>query len=405
MCARMCVCPYYPTDYLLLIHIRQLKLLQQFLFHRPTPPSWRLDCRFMVLSDPLRALLVSGDVPTGFIEWIEKAGIVTVSQFALIATNEERLDTKIIEGNHRLVLEMIDEVNIRGAWASARASLDAPSSASIGPGSSAAPLAHVFAPGVEERLASTWVDRHRINLLGTELLSTKFLAQIYSGLQKSRKSLPFFALDQLRLKSDLVVPGLAGLVFDGSSLAHVSTSLDLDKTCAATFAKISAYVTSIAYVSADCPDFFDWEVCRKFLQILYSYVCLRMDNKEPTLKAVAKAWMLTYTEFATQVQNHQKSLNDLIADNGSWNHHWRDMELSSLGTRTALSSSVPASEAAAAGLPRDVVEMLATQAKLISELQGSFSRLEGLHRNSQLESADPAAVMEAPRKKRRHAGK
>ena len=242
----MCVCPYYPTNYLLLIHIRQLKLHPQFLFHRPTPPSWRLDCRFMVLSDPLRALLVSGDVPTGFIEWIEKAGIVTVSQFALIATNEERLDTKIIEGNHRLALEMIDEVNIRSSWAQARAALNEPSASAVVPGSSAAPLAHVFAPGVEERLSATWVSKHGINLMGSELLSVKFLAQIYTGLQKNRKSVPFFPFDQLRLKSDLVVPGLAGLVIDGSSLTHVSTSLSVDSTCFAIFSKINAYMTSIA---------------------------------------------------------------------------------------------------------------------------------------------------------------
>ena len=127
----------------------------------------------MVLSDSLRALFVSVSVPVGFINWIEKSGISTVAQFARLARDEERLDTKIIEGDHKLLLEMIDEVNIRDAWAQARATLDAPASSAIVPVSSGPPLEHVLAPGVEERLSATWVNRHGINLMGSELLSVK----------------------------------------------------------------------------------------------------------------------------------------------------------------------------------------------------------------------------------------
>ena len=104
----------------------------------------------MVLSVTLRALFVSASVPDGFIEWIKKSGITSVDQFARISTNKDLLKTKLIEGNHRLALEMLDEVNIRVAWAQARLTLDAPSSAIV-PVASSAPLEHVLAPGVEER--------------------------------------------------------------------------------------------------------------------------------------------------------------------------------------------------------------------------------------------------------------
>ena len=345
----------------------------------------------MVLSDSLRALFTSVNVPAGFSDWIEKSDIVTVDDFARIATNEDRLETKIIEGNHKLVLTMIDEVRIRSAWAQARAVLDAPGSA-IAPLSSAAPLEHVLAPGVEERLAATWLDKHRINLMGSELLSVKFIAQIYTGLQKARKSIPYFALDQLRLKSDLIVPGLSGLVIDGSSLTHVSTTLALDTTCNSIFSKISAYMTTIAYVSADCPSFLEWETCRRFLQIIYTYACLRMDCREPTVKAVAKAWMLTFSAFLTQVQNHQKTLNDLISDDGTWNHHWRDMELVSANARASSSATLLAGEAAAAGAPRNVVDQMASHAKLVRSLQSSVDSLRS--QRTPLAAADAAASPE-----------
>ena len=275
---------------------------------------------------------------------------------------------------------MLDEVNIRVAWAQARMTLDAPGTAIVPVGASA-PVEHVLAPGVEERLSSTWLARHKINLMGSELLAVKFLAQIYSGLQKPRKTVPFFPLDQLRLKSDLVVPGLSGLVIDGSSLTHVSTTLALDTTCAAIFSKISAYCTSIAFVSADCPAFLDWETCRRFLQVIYTYSCLRMDSKEPTVKAVAKAWMLTFTDFLTKIQNHEKNLNELIADDGAWNHHWRDMDLISVSNRPSASSAPSAGEAAAAGVPRNVVDQMATQSKLVKTLQSTVDSLRN-HRNS-----------------------
>ena len=110
------------------------------------------------------------------------------------------------------------------------------------------------------------------------------------------------------------------------------------------------------------------------------------------MKAVMKAWMLTITELATKIQNHAMPLNDLLGDRGAWSHHWRDMELAHVGGRASSSSAAPC-EYASVGIPADIVESMANQAKLVKTPQGKFDRLQNRPSGvaAAIATANPAA--------------
>ena len=63
----------------------------------------------------------------------------------------------------------------------------------------------------------------------------------------------------------------------------------------------------------------------------------------------------------------------------------------SSSSRASSSSALPAAEAAAAGLPRDIVDQMASQAKLVKQLQSSIDSMRGQQRNSWAGGGEPKA--------------
>ena len=328
------------------------------------------------MDSALKGLLSAHEVLAAFIAWLATNGLVTTEHLARAASNEDKVDDKLINARHGIDLEMIDEIRIKSAWAAARRLLDTPAPCSTLAVASA-PALDTFSEGVEEGLVKDWYEKHAFNLPGTRLVSTKLMVRLWRGLQRDRKQLELISLDVIRTKSDILIHEVKGTAISGSSVWEIAADILPDDTRPSLLFKIWAYLTSLCYLTVTDASFYDFETHIAFVDQLETLILLRVDRGQPTLRAVSGAWMMMLTEFATEVQNHRVTLTSLVKDRGSWTHFWRDMELERGGPAAATksSSSSAGADLSTAHLPHDVSASMKNTNKLVEQLRSQVDRL------------------------------
>ena len=141
---------------------------------------------------------------------------------------------------------------------------------------------------------------------------------------------------------------------------------------AAIFHRIRAYLTSVAYCSADNPAFYDLEHNVHFLDQLDTFINSRLDRRTPTVAAVSAAWLTMITNFPIEIHIHGESLNQLVKERGNWTHYWRDLEMEG---RASRADSAAAHVVPNADLPVDVQNCMRSTNKMVQALQSQVSKL------------------------------
>ena len=273
------------------------------------------------MADELRALVGASGAPDDFATFLIDQDLTSIADFACAVTSEGNVDIEIIPEYEKTLGDGVRAVfkvktKIRQAWLAARKSINTAGPSSSSGGMLAITDEFTLPEGTESRLIGSWTKRHDYNLPGTMLVNLKCLAKMYKGYTSARRTLYVPMMSEIKLKSALPTAEISGSVISGSSVYEVSAPARADVSLPEFFLLVRAWFTSWAFIAANDGDWFDYGTCLHFVEMLYTYVFMRHDSRQPSLTGLTKAFLCTLTDFATEVQNNSVSLGSLVKKQG-----------------------------------------------------------------------------------------
>ena len=321
------------------------------------------------ISDELRALLSSHNVPDELAAWLETNGISSVKNFALSVTSEAEIRTVLIPES-RLVLTFGQKTAVASAWFTARGqlpSLTAPSSSS----SSSQGVPQNCPDGVEEAMFKDWKSFYKFALHGGRLASKKVMGEIWRGLKSDPRQLPVIPVEKIRLRSSLFTFEQTGVLVTATALVPVGHEVQ-ECTChPELWLRIQAYFTCVCLCMFNTANWFTFETCEAFVHQLFFYIFLQTDSSTPGLPGLKVAYSQMLTTFADEIQNNGRTLEELIKEKGCWVHYWKDIP--SASGRPAKVSA-PGAELSGDTLPPSVLSAIQANTNMVRALQSKVDR-------------------------------
>ena len=334
-----------------------------------------------VLSQDLAAIFDANNVPEAMRKFLVDNKVVTVRAFAVTAAREDLIDSDLIAPSG-VQLSFGEKVGVKTAWIAARAHLN-----SSGPSaSSSAGSANDKMPdGSELRLRTLWKEQHGIFLNGGWLVCVPVMTKLYTGLLAEHKSLYVPGIENIRRQNALTQQPLDATVITSASTGSQVFNTTFDVSVCTThpefFLRFRAYIASISLVTISTPEWFPFESMLLWADMIFDLINCRTDRRRPSLEYLCTTFMAMFGDYALQLQNHGRTLDNYFQDKAAWTHLWKD-SINSWDDDAAPSRKRDAPSPATsgmsmtdpAGLPSDLQSVVATNNSMLRALQGSIDK-------------------------------
>ena len=278
-----------------------------------------------VLSAELKAILEANKVCATFSIWLADNGLADVEDLAVLATDEDKVQTKILDRCKDKVPEVSgvgDGVRITKAWRACRHALDKSDLAKMKPDVTdmETPLTDVQ----KRDLRDFWLKQHNFLICDGRMLIPTLVGRLYREINASPPQLPIFFLEQLRVASDLERKSQISLVIKpGQAAQGVETVVDSVTGSFEVFIRGRALVTTIAYCSIGKPSWFSYDDAEFFSEKLLRFVSQDwVGGRRPPLTFYIRAWVVTMQRFAEAVNVPNAKLGEVMRATSHWEHLW-----------------------------------------------------------------------------------
>ena len=210
-------------------------------------------------------------------------GLYGVSDVALTCTAETNVDEtlgKVAQAGGVPYESLADKVKVKRLWAACRQSYDSgrgrnAGGASGGPGGPG-PFDE-FTPlptEVEKSSREGWAKKHNFVLSLSRLLVDYQMNGLWKGIHASPRYYPVIPLERIRLAAaSLDKPADTGGVIVRAGAPATAESVDVDVTGThQAWLRVRAYFHTMAYLSLDVPDFFDFQAADAISEKILAWI-------------------------------------------------------------------------------------------------------------------------------------
>ena len=294
----------------------------------------------------------------------------TVTQFAVIVTEEKELVKDLLEEAGLDKIKIGDKIAVRGAWSACRATL----SGSAEKTASSSAAVSKMPDGAEARLRDAWKDLHRFNLSGAWLTSEEVMTKLYKGLMATPKHLYVPDVASIGRRCALSQKPMRGTLFTDYGIENMDFTLNPCTTHPDIFLRIRAYVMTISWISVITLDFLPYETAVDVVDFIFEAINMRADGKRPSLQCITQCFLSMFSEYAKCLQNEQTVLDLWLKEKSNWHHYWKESIVSFDQSPSTGDLGPQALHAASAALPIDIGNMVQSNNNLIRSFQGQMDR-------------------------------
>ena len=288
--------------------------------HTFNPPSHTL----LKMDAKLTALASGLNVPATFVQWLQTNGIMDCDSMALLAPNEEKVETKIIETAAAAIAidktKLRDVIAVTKLWSACRKAYDAPDKA-VSIGSASAPE-EVMPKEAAEDMASHWASTHKMTLPDAWLLTATLQGKLWRAVSAPTPKMEMIFMEQMRLLSSLSRTEGTQINILGRSVEATTQVADV-VTCRMEFClRARAWFATMAYVSIRKTDWFDFQAAvfgsDKLMEIAFRTV----RGEHAPVAHLCACWAASMQYWAEATRISKQKLKDVIMNTGAWEHKW-----------------------------------------------------------------------------------
>jgi hypothetical protein len=275
----------------------------------------------MPIQPCLSAIFTEAGLLTTVQEWCDTQGIHTAKQFGMMAPNEEKVDTNIINVIHAdIALDTIKKkVDIRMCWSLCREAMERETKLKMDGDVNDSPLPDPTA----NQIKTKWMAKHGFYLQASELLNDSLQATLWKDMAQAPRRLKPLLLDKLVLLSAVNRSNSHQvLVKSGESMKLMQVDTADLTSHHEIVVRAKALFYTISYVTVEAPDFLSFQDARLVANKIDHFVHQTFHGRFGERDHYVSAWAQTITYFAEQVTQHGMSLGDVIRSAASWEHYW-----------------------------------------------------------------------------------
>ena len=279
-------------------------------------------------AEALKNVFKECSVPASFIEWLEKEGVKTIEDFAVLATSEEKVEVNIIDVanaagvNGLEVKSMAAKVAVKKSWLRARTALT--KDTAIQSGSVAEPSPdNPLDPKVASSLETLWMNKHGFALQIHRLLVSPLLRRLHAEVHASPPKLTVLLLEQIRTQAAPGKKAGVGVVLTpGEEAKAESVYAEEVGAHIQIYTRARAYFSSLAYVAVDCPDWFSFGDCENICDLILDFIHRRYRDKRPPVSFFYEAFLSTMQIFVAAVCTDKRTLSNIVRSRSEWTTAW-----------------------------------------------------------------------------------
>ena len=129
------------------------------------------------------------------------------------------------------------------------------------------------------------------------------------------------------------------------------------------------------------PEWFPLELLVEVTDFVFEAINMRADGKRPSVQCLVACYMAMFGEYATMLQNHQKTLEEWLSVKTNWHHMWKDSIVQYDSEPVASPSSGELAGTKGFNIPHDLSQMTIQNRSFGSRSQNSSKRRPKIIKN------------------------
>ena len=279
----------------------------------------------MSLEGPFQSMCAGLGVPDGFQKLLVAKGVLSVEDFAMMATVEAEVKSDIFPfakaGGAELV-EVKEQIAVNKLWLAARKD-----SASTGP-QGAWHGNTIEEEGIPKEtngdLKQVWLDKHGFVLPDSWMVTASLQKRIWRAVNATPVEVEVLLMEQLRMHSQRT--RVTGTLLNYVPGQPVSTSaVDVDSIYVPTeiACRAKAWFMTTAYVCIRKRDWFDLQTAIFASDKIQDLVLCPSGGAIPPVDHFNNAWTATVHHFSEQVRISGQSLKSIVNNTGGLEKKWQ----------------------------------------------------------------------------------
>ena len=278
----------------------------------------------MPLEQRLATILTTCGVPVPFAAWLDAEGLTSATDLGLLATSEDNVKSNILDvaASAGVKFETLKQrLALTKAWLQCRAITDREHGVRCGKlrEHEDEPLDLTVVLDIETK----WHNRHKFNLPTARVLVDPLLAKRFRQVNSTPRKFSVLMAEQIRTRACPTKATSKALVQGGDGTVGVEESVaDGIFDHHELFVRIRADFTTIALVSIDHLDFFEFQDCETFLEKISGFLYQRFKGSLAPVSFYKEAYVHLQQHIVEEIQTNKRTLKTTLSDVSAWVSRW-----------------------------------------------------------------------------------
>ena len=276
------------------------------------------------LNAEVEAILASASAPAELGKFLLNNALTTVSNVALLAADENRLEDKVfpVMGKGGVDVDVLkNQVAVKQVWLTCRKAM----SDNTKINTDNAKEADILPQVTRENLAQSWLKEHKFVISGERLLREETIKTLYVEIHATPPKFSIHFMENLRMQSALqATPKLAVPKIFKPGEPIVVEEVVADEVCSAMqiYERGRAFAHTLAYVCIGCSDMFSYQDVIFLDDKLLELVQWTRDGRRPPVSHLTAAWAQTMRFLSDELRTSRRKLSVLVRETASWTSYW-----------------------------------------------------------------------------------